>query len=378
MKKFIPLALFLVILSSGCTIPGLGVEIPGLPSIPGLWGPTIVQYEHDIVVIKSLEAVPSEIDAGQTAKILAYIENRGDKKVTGVHVELYDYCEGLFIPKLIMCGNQNVDIRQGTTVCPIEEMLPGEIVPVMWTVCQNKAEAVKVRTICPPDGMKVLVRYPYETTSLTTISLISLEEMQREIIERAYRPTESYIAVGQGPIKPYLTVEDRQPVPVFDIQPGVRIPTEDGSGFIQSTNVGVPSARTVLKLQLKNMGTGQLDTKVPDASGREVIGIPGGKGEKGIVVTGISLTTGGKYDLVAADPAGTECIFANSDIGSAWGNTIVRFVGRETSPYYCKVELSHLKDKVHRTTSRHIRVDIKYDYIITRNVILTVNPKIIG
>ena len=360
MKKFLPVVLVLVALSSGCTVPILNIDIPGLG------GPNVVQYEHDIVIIKSLEAVPNEIDAGGTAKILAYIENKGDKKVGPVTVDLYDYCKGLFEPKVLTCGNQPGTERQGETSCSIGEMLPGEIVPVIWSVCQNRAEAVKVRTVCPSDGLKVLVRYPYETTSLTTISLISLEEMQREMIERTYKPVESYIALGQGPIKPYLTVEDKQPVPVFDIMPGSKY-----------TNTGVPNARTVLKLQLKNMGSGQLAT-VARVNNREVTGILG----RDIVVSGI----GAGSDLVPVEPTqdeNTTCVFAEDGSGSSagksdWDERLIRFVGKETSPYYCKIDLSKLKGRVERTTTRHMRVDVKYDYAITKNVLLTVNPKITG
>jgi hypothetical protein len=365
MKRFLPMALVLVALSSGCTIPMLGIEIPGIPDIPGLGGATVVQYEHDILVIKSLEAVPTEIDAGQTAKIIAYIENIGDQPVGSVEepviVELYDYCEGLFTPRLLTCGDQQFAVTastQGTTRCELTRMLPGEIVPVIWSVCQNRAPPVKVRTVCPPNGMKMLVRYAYTTPAVTTISLISLEEMQRELIERTYVSEESYIALGQGPIKPYLTVDDKQPVPVFDIAPGSSL-----------TNPDVPNARTVLKFQLKNMGSGQLDTKVTQTTNtggtRTVIGVPG----YNITFTGI----GSSNDLTPF-PDKNDCLIANDE----WDNEVVKFVGKESSAYYCKVALSPLKGDVERTTTRHIQSEVSYDYILTKNVMITVNPKITG
>jgi len=349
MKKFLPIMLVFVALSSGCTIPILNIDIPGLG------GPTVVQYEHDIVIIKSLEVVPNEIDAGQTAKVLAYIENRGDKKVGPVYVDLYDYCKGLLTPKVLTCGNKQVSSTQGKTKCTIDEMLPGEIITVMWSVCQNRADAVKVRTVCPSDGLKVLVRYPYETTSLTTISLISLSEMQREMIERTYKPVESYIAVGQGPIKPYLTVEDKQPVPVFDIMPDT-----------SQTNSGVTNARTLLKLQLKNMGSGQLASTANNGQST-IAGIPGSK----VVVGGIGGIGNAKSDLVADT---SNCKFADA----SWNSEILRFVGKETSPYYCEIDLSGLAGKVERTTTRHITVDVNYTYVITKSALLTINPKIAG
>ncbi len=357
MKRFLPMTLVLVLLSSGCTIPGTGVTIPGIPSIPGLGGPTVVQYEHDILIIKSLEAVPAEIDTGQSAKIIAYIENVGDQPVGNgdVEVELYDYCDGLFTPKLLTCGSQQYSGALGSNnMCTIGKILPGEIVPVIWTVSQDTDDnkEVKVRTVCPPDGMKVLVRYPYSTSAVTTISLISLEEMQREIVERTHMPTESYIAIGQGPIKPYLTVEDKQPIPVFDTGEG---------------------ARTLLKFQLKNMGSGQLDSKknkvtvtqnVGGATTTEVIAIKGSQ----ITFTGINTQNSLKPML---EDNGCKIM---SDV---WRDEPVQFVGRETSPYNCKVSLS--EGQIGKTTTRHIQVEVEdYYYVVTKNVLLTVDPKIIG
>src|SRR3989338_8189167 len=84
----------LVVVVSGCT---------GLPDIFGGGG---VSYANDIVVIRELTAVPSTIGKRQTVKVLAYVENVGDKSIgdagTGssipgrIEVTLYDFCEGLF------------------------------------------------------------------------------------------------------------------------------------------------------------------------------------------------------------------------------------------------------------------------------------------
>ena len=367
MRMFLPICVLLLVVSSGCTVPILNIDLPGLPDIPG-FGDTVVQQEHDVIVINSFDAYPDEIDAGGTTKLIAYIQNIGDADVYNVQVDLFDYCQGLFTPRLLTCGPEEYQVLagdnpdtpgyQGYTKCNIKRILSKQIVPVIWSVCQNRAEAVKVKTVCPPDGMKMSVRYNYTTTSLTTIQFISLEEMQRQMIERTYDTTNSYISLGQGPIKPVVTVEDKQPIPVFSVNPG---------GL--NTNQGVPDARTVLKLQLKNMGSGQLDTKVPvtmESGGtRDVVGIK----ESSVKV---SLTDDVKPIDTKDEPMSDACYF----MSSAWGDDVVRLVGKESSPYYCKIDVASLKGSVTTETSRVIRASVSYDYLLTKNVFVTVNPKI--
>jgi hypothetical protein len=333
MRKLTPLVLILVLLGSGCTVPILNIEIPGLPDIPGFGGPTVIQYEHDIVVIQSLEAVPAEIDAGQTTKIVAYIKNLGDKTIEDpVNVELYDYCQGLFKTPMVMCeGREYAD-----TKCEIKRMLPDEIVRVSWTLEQQDANQVKLRTICPPDGMKVSVEYDYTTSGLSTISFISKAELERTLEERTQKSTESYIVVGQGPIKPYLTVEDKQPIPVYS------------------------GARTMLQLVIKNMGSGQLSSKFTEG-GREYTGIPSGN----IEVVGIG-GSGGLKPLTATQ---SDCKIQ----GRVQEN--VRLVGKESPPYQCVIDLSNLDDEITKTGTRHLEVEVKYKYMFTKSVQVVVNPK---
>ncbi|UCD03124.1 MAG: hypothetical protein JSV63_00620 [Candidatus Aenigmatarchaeota archaeon] len=386
MNRLVPLALFVVVLTSGCTVPILGIDIP----IPFLGGDVVEQDVNDVIVIRSLEAIPNEVDSGGVSRIVAGIENVGNRIIggeEGVRVELFDYCEGLFTPKVIACPGGSVEGRaerqmilgeQESTVCILDKILPGEIVPVMWTVCQNRADPVKVRTVCPENGMKVLVRYKYDTNSVTTVSLISLSEMQRQMIERTYRPTNSYISVGTGPIKPYLTVEDMQPVPVFDIMPGHEITDPEGR-VTSGTDPNVLNARTVLKLQLKNLGSGQLDTKVRgEGYSQPVIGILGSQ----IEVIGIG-EPGDDLQPVKAEGDDITCIFDPGDAGIGpqssenWNNKVIRFVGDESSPFHCQIDLSPLRGQVSMETTRLLRVNVKdYDYVITKSVLLTVNPKI--
>jgi hypothetical protein len=359
MKKFtpfVPFLLILTVLSSGCTVPFLNIEIPGLPDIPGLGGPTVIQYEHDIVIIKSLEAVPAEIDAGQTTKLIAYVQNIGDRNVgrtdetpSGkVEIELYDYCKGLFSPEVSICSG-TPDNTAGGTKCTIDTLLPGETTRVVWTLKQEGV--VNLKTICPPDGMKVSVGYQYTTSSLTTISFISKEELERTLEDRVLKSTESYIVIGQGPIKPYLTVEDKQPIPVYE------------------------GARTVLQLQLKNLGSGDLDTEVTKTVNGNQVKVIGLYGEN-IKVEGVGSgsSTGTELKVATAGGKIENCKFKDS----GWDKEIVRLIGRESSPYLCKIDLSDLEDDVIKTATRHLRVSVLYDYLFTKEAFVTVNPKISG
>ncbi len=330
MKKLTPLALILVLLGSGCTVPILNIQIPGLPDIPGWGGPIVVQYEHDIVIIESLEAIPAEIDAGQSTRLVAYIKNIGDKPIEKpIKVELYDYCKGLFETPKVLC---NGNTRDGTE-CEIKRMLPFETVRISWTLEQEDKDKVKLRTVCPPDGMKVSVEYEYTTSGLSTISFISKPELERTLEERTAMSTDSYIVVGQGPIKPYLTVEDKQPVPVYD------------------------GARTMLQLVIKNAGTGQLSSKFTEG-GNEFVGLPG---PSSIKVTGIG--AGGLKPLDA------DCKIE----GNVKEN--VRLIGKESPPYQCRIDLTGLKDEITKTGTRHLEVEVDYKYMFTKSVQVVVNPK---
>jgi len=57
-------------------------------------------------------------------------------------------------------------------------------------------------------------------------------------------------------------------------------------------------------------------------------------------------------------------------------------MGDESPEYYCRLDMStdRLLDPetgVKTRTTRHITTSIMYDYMITKNVMVTVNPKIV-
>ncbi len=215
-KTKLLLPLVLIIATSGCTLPG-GFCIPGFPCAP------TYEEEHDVYVISSLNAYPEEVSPNQDLRLVAIVENRatraledGDSEVT---VELYDYCEGLFT------------IDEGS---PSQEigLIPGEKAEVSWTLHSN--EDTKLVSTCK---LKIRAKYQYTTNSVTQVYLIDYAEMQRQLNEGTFSEQNSPYSGSFGPLKPYLTVEDTQPIPV---------PSDD-------TEVS-----TVFGFQIKNRGNGFL------------------------------------------------------------------------------------------------------------------------
>jgi hypothetical protein len=197
-----------VLLVSGCTIPGTDIEIP---FISGLFGPSVEQDTTDVVVISSLRAIPDTVVPGQQFRIIAYVQNKGSKTFEkSVQVKLYDYCKGTFE----ILGNnieKGVDGDQAST-CTIEKLLPYETKEIYWTLKADKG--IELKTVCPSDGMKVSVTYPYESTSLSTITFMEPTEYQRRIEQGTLQSKDSYIIAGDGPVRAYLDVEDEQPIPI--------------------------------------------------------------------------------------------------------------------------------------------------------------------
>lgn len=198
------LPIFLTLLVSGCTIPGI-------PCIPGLTCGQTVEETHDVIVIESLQALPNNVPPDGTIKLVAIITNVADvdaeiTKLDNIQVELYDYCEGLFQLTGSSGGTQSNDKKTLSI-----NLLRGEKKQVEWTLKALPRDRVPVKTECT---LKIRAKYPYATRSITTLHLIDYVEMQRRINEGTYKEITSYRSIGYGPIKPYLTVEGSQPIPV--------------------------------------------------------------------------------------------------------------------------------------------------------------------
>ncbi len=223
-----------VIVVSGCTIPGTGIDIPGIPDfLSGLGGTT--KETGDIIVITELIAVPTKVENKETIKIIANVQNVGKEEFTIVvegtepqlptrdgqgklqelqlNVQLFDYCSGLFT-------------APGKHTQATKKIRPQEIVQFEW---QLTAGETPVTTKC---AMKVLAAYGFSSDTATTISFIDKDEYSRQLQDRSFTTTSSTVSLGEGPVRTYLTVEEPQPIPA-DTSAKIEVKIKnEGGGFV--------------------------------------------------------------------------------------------------------------------------------------------------
>ena len=192
-----------VILTSGCTVPGL----------PFFGGETA--YENDVVIIRSLDAFPTTATSNQPITLVAYVQNvgkqdfDGQKTVAGkpntVDVSLYDYCDGLFRTVRVKCPDDSG--FKDKQACSGITLLRQETKAVEWTLTPSD-----VKKLATPCDLKVSVNYPYKSTSVTSVSFISQQEYKRQLQEGKFTQKTSSKTLGDGPLKASWTVQTPQPV----------------------------------------------------------------------------------------------------------------------------------------------------------------------
>lgn len=216
MRKLILLApVLLVVLASGCTIPGLDFLFPG--------GGATYDGSIDLIVINSLSAVPSSVSKGQSLTLYADVKNLqdlGSKLDIKPSITLYDFCVNLF------------ELDSSTPASPTDFKIgPQETKTVKWRL---KARSdINLKTSCT---IKVRVKYTATTEAITNVVLINSKELERKIREgESWTIPSPTPTVGPGPVKPIIQVEDPQPI-----------------------SVGETPTDTVIRLsaQLKNVGSG--------------------------------------------------------------------------------------------------------------------------
>ncbi|MBI4173316.1 MAG: hypothetical protein HY519_01210 [Candidatus Aenigmarchaeota archaeon] len=290
-----------LVLISGCT---------GSPCIPLLCNQPIDEGS-DIVVIKGLDAIPSEIAPGQQVKIVGYIENRGGSEIARLEAEIFDYCKGLF---------EIVDGNDGKK--QIDKLLGRETRIVSW-ILRAKGD-IALQTTCPSDGVKMKVTYSYTTSSITNIEFIAAVEMQRREEEGRFKEVSSTLTLGEGPLKPVVTIEDKQPV---------------------STDSGI----TVISFQIKNHGDGFPTEATIDASK-----ITFKENENAVLNIGAALT---------------QC---KGDAETGWGE--IRLIQKASPKFFCKVEIPNGDYPIQFTED--IQASLDYQYEFRKSVTVTVKPKI--
>ena len=191
MMRWIVLLPVFIVFISGCTVPGLEMLFPSQG----------VTYEGsiDVIVINSLTPVPATVQSGQSTTLYADVQNLQEpgKEPIYVDVELYDYCKNLFKledePKYIS-----------------ERLSPQQVKTFKWRLTAEKD--INLKTTCV---MKVRVIYSYKTDVVTQISFMNKDELESRIRRgETWRIPPAAPTVGEGPVKPYLVVEEQQPIPV--------------------------------------------------------------------------------------------------------------------------------------------------------------------
>ncbi|MCX6814127.1 MAG: hypothetical protein NTY20_00530 [Candidatus Aenigmarchaeota archaeon] len=346
-KAFIllPTILLLVVSVSGCT----GFEsIPFIGSfcIPGLTCAQVVEYESDILVISTLDAVPSTVSTGQQFRLSAWIENRGGETVpqkdfqnNPVKIKLYDTCEGLFKSIKVTCPDGEKDV----TECTITSILPKQKIPIFWTLTAYDKDKIPLETSC---NLKVYVQYPYRTKSITSISFIDYVEMQRQMDQGSFKAITSYITEGYGPIKPYLTVEDQQPVPVksgtkSDATLAFQIKNK-GSGFLAGSFELLPGYVAPGQSDIVTSST----PKIPVSAIRIQSNIGG---------------TQGDYKIV-------------SDITAAVNKMdAFQLIGKESPKQFFTVETPY-QNKIEKVATYYVTTSVDYIYEFRKEIKVTIKP----
>jgi hypothetical protein len=311
-QTFLALPIIIVLAVSGCT------SLPGNFCIPGLTCGATNEETNDVIVIESLQAFPSEVTDSGTIKLSAIVSNvasiNAEQKIVDVTVELYDYCPGIF------------KIISGKSIIPIR-LLRGEKKQLEWTLQAADSKTIPVKTECT---LKVRAKYRYSTTSITTLHLIDNKEMQRMLADGTYEAVGSYQSVGYGPIKPYINIEDEQPIPVENGKP----------------------VNIAFSIQLVNRGKGFL-------SGTDY-SIEGNK----FKIESVERTS----DLKSAlDACKSQYLNIN--------NNQIKFIKGESAIIPCSVSISNIGN-VPIETTKTVKASIEdYDYEFRQEITVKVNPR---
>lgn len=317
-KYFLLTPLILIMFISGCTIPGTNIVIPFLPN---LWGPTTVEYENDILIIKNLQISPSTVvKSQQPFLIYADIENldrpeKGPLPPSGsddkIYVRLFDYCTNLMDEVKVKCPDENEKVGDE---CEIEKIYPKEVKTITWTLTPKDLD---LEQSCE---LRLKVMYNYSTDAITHISFINDAELQNRI-----RRGESYQVAGsetrgEGPVKPYLRVESQQPI------------SDASQGQIS--------------LQVRNVGAGF---------------VPGNKISSEVVV----VETDDKLDIKRIDDDGVareECKLTGDRLN---------LVNKETSPVFCFAT----RPEINVLQTFPITTSIEYGYEFRDSIMVRILPK---
>ncbi len=342
-----------LVLVSGCTIPGTTIDIP---FIPDFFGPNIQEETHDVIIIDSLQTVPSaEVRSGQTMTARAYIKNVQNPEMApknNVKISLYNTCELFDLDEAASFCTMGSEEKMGTDgSCIIDRMFPQSTAVAEWVL---KARDVKVQTPC---RMGVMVQYTYFTPTTYRVTFINKQELERLVTQDQSTSSGGVEGrAGEGPVKSYMGVQN-QPI-VYD-------PVAGGSG--------------ILSFWMENKGYGQIPIPSRDnvffGNCEDLTDQGSGLGEEtSEICIDIYPSEGDAGDLVQAKNENgnwgsvEECIKDRID-----GTTA--FIGRKTPEYSCEIRAAPGSNvKLQKTFQ--INSEISYLYKFTKEIDVNVKPEV--
>jgi hypothetical protein len=354
-------ALFLVIFSSGCTVPILGIEIPFLPDIFG--GMTVNEQRHDVISIERLEAIPSTtVRSGQSIRLRAIVKNLQKPEyaaIDNITVQLYNYC-GMFKVTGEFCSGTTApqdNDHDGIYECSLR-MHPQSTALVEWKL---EANDINVETPCK---IGVLAKYNYTTYSTTSVTFVNKAEYSRLVSEGKSFSETGVASIGEGPVKPYIEVLN-QPI-VIDASQSFALQNA-GSGimsfWVENKGGGI------LELDEAGAQGGNLlfDCRNP-ASMKMCLGIGSTSGVAG-GTENIKVLKSDSNDTITIE----KCI--ETHLKGAREKPSITFIGRSTPKYSCSITVAD-PSRVKQESTYHIEADISYWYKFTKELTLTVQPRI--
>ena len=364
-KVFTFLTVLFVLSSSGCTVPFLNIEIPFLPDIfPGM---QVTEERHDVISIESLQAIPfSTVRSGQSIRLRTVVRNLQKPEyepIENVVIGLYNDCGMFDDVKVEFCQGSKSDGKDPSTEmyqCTLNRMYPQSTAIVEWVL---KAKSMNVETTCK---IGILAKYDYTTYSTTSVTFINKAELERLVSEGKSFSEAGIAIIGEGPIKPYIEVLS-QPI-VIDSNKEKK---EAGSG--------------IMSFWIENKGFGLLD--ISESTTENVIFENGCENFKTMKRIENTDTKRICLEIKNADNRiealkDNEAIEIQKCIEGYLENkedekTIhsIGFIKKQTPKYSCTI-IHGEPGKIKQEKTYQITAKVVYSYKFTKEIMLTVQPKI--
>ena len=372
-KIFVILTLLLVLSSSGCTVPFLNIEIPFLPDI--FPGTEIREQRHDVVSIESIQSIPTTtVRAGQSIRLRAIVKNLQEPEYekTPVTIGLYNDC-GLFgmettqgVKGEFCSGSDPPSYKQSTGMVDCTTtMYPQSTTVVEWKLTAK--DDVNVETQC---NIGILARYNYNTYSTSSVTFVNKEELDRLVSEGKSLSEKGIATIGEGPVKPYVEVLN-QPI-IIDAAPGVGDAGSGimsfwienrGGGILEIAESGAQGGNAVFDCGTLNIATpftGIMPIN-PAAFNKICLEIENADNKVKAIKDGQSITI-------------QDCIKEHLQTQNP-NEYSVSFIQKSTPKYSCSITVDD-PSRIKQEKTYQITAEIGYSYKFTKEIMVTVKPKI--